>query len=135
MALCIRWCRHFSKPASNLSYLKGSNEDEFTRMKARCLNPAARALLGLWAAVLMIVGSDLPIQAAENPVRQEPAFNIETATRAYLDRIPPDKKARSDAYFEGGYWLQLWQFLYGSASPGCYSRLVFQPVCATWPVV
>ena len=37
------------------------------------------------------------------------------ATRAYLDELPPDKKARSDAYFEGGYWLQLWGFLYGAA--------------------
>src|SRR6185295_10408015 len=24
------------------------------------------------------------------------------------------EKAPSDAYFEGGYWLQLWQFLYGA---------------------
>jgi STE24 endopeptidase len=44
----------------------------------------------------------------------EPAFDVEKATRAYLDRIPPEKKARSDAYFEGGYWLQLWNFLYGA---------------------
>ncbi len=29
--------------------------------------------------------------------------------------LPPDKKARSDAYFEGGYWLVLWDFLYGAA--------------------
>jgi STE24 endopeptidase len=45
----------------------------------------------------------------------QPAFDVEKATRAYLDRIPPDKKARSDAYFEGGYWLQLWEFLYAAA--------------------
>jgi STE24 endopeptidase len=42
------------------------------------------------------------------------AFDVEKATRAYLDRIPPEKKAQSDAYFEGGYWLQLWSFLYGA---------------------
>ena len=30
------------------------------------------------------------------------------ATQAYMDRISPAAKARSDAYFEGGYWLQLW---------------------------
>jgi STE24 endopeptidase len=29
--------------------------------------------------------------------------------------IPPAAKARSDAYFEGGYWLILWDFLYASA--------------------
>ncbi len=34
------------------------------------------------------------------------------ATRAYLDLLSPEQKARSDAYFEGGYWLQLWGFLY-----------------------
>jgi len=45
----------------------------------------------------------------------QPAFDVEKATRAYLDRIPPAKKAQSDAYFEGLYWLQLWGFLYGAA--------------------
>src|SRR5512141_649827 len=37
------------------------------------------------------------------------------ATRAYLDLLSPEQKARSDAYFEGGYWLQLWGFLYAVA--------------------
>ncbi len=27
--------------------------------------------------------------------------------------MSPAARARSDAYFEGGYWLQLWEFLYG----------------------
>lgn len=36
--------------------------------------------------------------------------NPAAATRAWLDTIPPDEKARSDAYFEGGYWLILWNF-------------------------
>jgi STE24 endopeptidase len=34
-----------------------------------------------------------------------------TATRAWLDTVPADKRAKSDAYFEGGYWLILWNFL------------------------
>jgi STE24 endopeptidase len=42
-------------------------------------------------------------------------FNTETATNAYLAQIPADAKARSDAYFEGGYWMILWDFIYGSA--------------------
>jgi STE24 endopeptidase len=37
------------------------------------------------------------------------------ATRAYLDQVPPEQRARSDAYFEGGYWLQLWTFLWTAA--------------------
>ncbi len=40
-------------------------------------------------------------------------FDVEAATRAYLSRMPAAEKARSDSYFEGGYWLQLWEFLYG----------------------
>jgi len=44
-----------------------------------------------------------------------PAFDVKAATDAYLAKVPPDKRARSDAYFEGGYWLQLWDFLLGSA--------------------
>ncbi len=34
-----------------------------------------------------------------------------TATRAWLDTVPPEKKASSDAYFEGGYWLILFNWL------------------------
>src|SRR5882724_7544939 len=36
------------------------------------------------------------------------------ATRAYLDQIPAEERARSDAYFEGGYWLSLWTFLWSA---------------------
>ncbi|MBB4014690.1 M48 family metallopeptidase [Niveibacterium umoris] len=35
------------------------------------------------------------------------AFDAEQATRAWLDTIPHEAKLRSDAYYEGGYWLQL----------------------------
>jgi len=37
------------------------------------------------------------------------------ATRAYLARQSSAEKARSDAYFEGGYWLDLWSFLWAAA--------------------
>ena len=37
------------------------------------------------------------------------------ATQAWLASIPADQRARSDAYFEGGYWLLLWDFLIGAA--------------------
>jgi STE24 endopeptidase len=53
----------------------------------------------------------LVIPAAAQP---SPQFNADTATEAYLALIPPTAKARSDAYFEGGYWLILWDFLYGA---------------------
>src|SRR5438552_14164861 len=37
--------------------------------------------------------------------------NPKAATRAWLDTMPPNEKARADAYFEGSYWLILWNFL------------------------
>lgn len=36
-----------------------------------------------------------------------PAFDVETATRAYLDTLQGAARESSDAYFEGGYWLIL----------------------------
>jgi STE24 endopeptidase len=44
-----------------------------------------------------------------------PGFDVDKATSAYLGLMSPAQRARSDAYFEGGYWLQLWNFLYGLA--------------------
>ncbi len=41
------------------------------------------------------------------------AFDVEAATEDYLARMSPEEKERSDSYFEGGYWLRLWGFLYG----------------------
>ena len=40
------------------------------------------------------------------------SFDVEKATRSYLDRLTPEEKERSDAYFEGGYWLKLWGLIY-----------------------
>jgi STE24 endopeptidase len=39
----------------------------------------------------------------------------EQATQAYLARISPEFRARSDAYFDGQHWLVLWNLLYGLA--------------------
>src|SRR5258705_9577925 len=45
--------------------------------------------------------------------RPGPDFDVDKATDAYLNLLSPEQRAKSDAYFEGGYWLQLWGFLYG----------------------
>jgi STE24 endopeptidase len=37
------------------------------------------------------------------------------ATKAWLDSVPAEKRAKSDAYFEGGYWMVLWDYLLASA--------------------
>jgi STE24 endopeptidase len=38
-------------------------------------------------------------------------FDVNRAVEAYLAKIPPARRAQSNAYFEGGYWLLLWDFL------------------------
>ncbi|MCL6683596.1 M48 family metallopeptidase [Sphingomonas alba] len=43
-------------------------------------------------------------------------FDVEAATRAYLDTLQGAARAKSDAYFEGGYWLPLWGALVGIIS-------------------
>jgi len=48
----------------------------------------------------------------DSPALQEStALNPAAATQAWLDSVPPDKREKSDAYFEGGYWLLLWNYL------------------------
>jgi STE24 endopeptidase len=39
-------------------------------------------------------------------------FDAVAATDAWLATVPPAQRARSNAYFEGAYWLILWDFLY-----------------------
>ena len=46
-----------------------------------------------------------------NQTSAGPAFDVRAAVDTYLAKMPPAQRARSDAYFEGGYWLQLWDFL------------------------
>lgn len=36
------------------------------------------------------------------------ALDVESATRSYLDMLQGPARERSDRYFEGGYWLLLW---------------------------
>src|ERR1017187_5900677 len=50
------------------------------------------------------------------PTAAQPSdhFDVDDATDAYLALMPASAKARSDAYFEGGYWLILWDFLLGA---------------------
>src|SRR6266705_240798 len=45
--------------------------------------------------------------AAQNVKRIDPA----DATQAWLATVPQENREKSDAYFEGGYWLILWNFL------------------------
>ncbi|HEV2506902.1 MAG TPA: M48 family metallopeptidase [Mesorhizobium sp.] len=61
----------------------------------------------LIAIVLVVVGAvNLPTVALATDAAIQ--FDVDAATRAYLDTLQGAKRAKSDAYFEGGYWLMLW---------------------------
>jgi len=51
------------------------------------------------------------VPPSANQAAVTPAFDVRAAVDAYLAKMPPAQRARSDAYFEGGYWLLLWDFL------------------------
>jgi STE24 endopeptidase len=54
----------------------------------------------------------------EKPIVTPPLHSraeVDAATEAYLSQLSPEARARSDSYFEGGYWLILWDALVGVA--------------------
>lgn len=55
------------------------------------------------------------IQPVDDAWRTSLPRNADAATQAYMSRLSPATVERADAYFEGGYWLQLWNFALGLA--------------------
>ncbi len=72
--------------------------------------PLLMALALAAAPADLVPPSPPPAAASGSSGSIDPA----AATRAYLDQLPAEQRAKSDAYFEGGYWLTLWDFLYGA---------------------
>ena len=65
------------------------------------------------AVAWLVLFSCAPVNAQGVNAPPDPAaIGVDAATDAYLATISPEAKARSDAYFEGGYWVTLWQFLW-----------------------
>ncbi len=102
---------------SGFGAFKGK-EDAMRSRRGRMLLVA----VGLWLAVMVpaLVGAEGPKQAkagqAATATDSGPAsFDPVAAAEAYLAKLSSEQRARSDAYFEGGYWLQLWGLLYGAA--------------------
>ena len=60
------------------------------------------------------------------------AFDIDAATRAYLATVNGVARARSDAYFEGGYWLILWNAVVGIAVAWGFLRLGYAARLSAW---
>ena len=69
--------------------------------------------------VLVCLAFPKAVCAQEPPptatVASTTSFDPAQVTKAWLDTVPADMRAKSDAYFEGGYWLLLWNFLVGAA--------------------
>ncbi len=51
------------------------------------------------------------IRPVDDAWRAALPLDANVATQAYLDRLSPQAVARSNAYYEGGYWLRLWNWL------------------------
>ncbi len=94
------------------------------RLLLLTLLPAFASFLAALPLVAQVPGQGLPPPPASSTApgtpgtpapRAVPAFDPVAATNAYLATVPAEARSRSDAYFEGGYWLQLWDFLLGVA--------------------
>jgi STE24 endopeptidase len=82
---------------------------------------ALALLLGVFAPAHEANAADAPpvakfqIREVDAAWSQALPHDAEAATQAYLDRLPPEVVRRANDYFEGGYWLILWNFLLGLA--------------------
>ena len=52
-----------------------------------------------------------PSKPDASPAASVQHFDADEATREWLATMSPEARAKSDAYFEGGYWLILWDFV------------------------
>jgi STE24 endopeptidase len=116
---CWAWWRVWStrNASAGQADLPGFSQPIISRVtllpRLVCLGFLACFGVGLACADTAIV-RDLPpglhVPAAAQP---GPQFDVERATEAWLALLSPEQRALSDAYFEGGYWLQLASLLYG----------------------
>ena len=76
-------------------------------------------ILAFFFALLLAFGAhaaenkQFQIQPVDDAWRAALPHDADAATQAYMDRLPKETIERSNAYFEGGYWLILWNFLAG----------------------
>jgi len=71
----------------------------------------SKTLLSIVALLLIYIQPSLAVE-----------FDAESATRAYLDTLQGAAREKSDAYFEGGYWLTLWGTLVAVLADGLFLR-------------
>ena len=61
-----------------------------------------------------------------------PGFSVEKATDAYIATIPAAEREKSDAYFEGGYWIEAWAALITVAVAWLLLRTGFSARLRDW---
>jgi STE24 endopeptidase len=81
-------------------------------LRLACLLTLAAFAFAATAADSVIVrdfppGLHVPDQAVAGP-----GLDVDRATAAWLNILSPEQRSLSDAYFEGGYWLNLWRLVY-----------------------
>jgi len=95
-------------------------------MRIRLFTILAALILGLGLAASAQAQTETPVpyrivprtaptthvEVAQLPPAGVTNFDAEKATDAYMARISPQEKARSDAYFEGGYFLLVVDLFY-----------------------
>jgi STE24 endopeptidase len=81
-----------------------------------------KRMLLLWLTVSLIFSIARAANAQTPPPIPSPAIEENkqlldpaAATQAWLATVPRNEREKSDAYFEGGYWLILWNFLLAAA--------------------
>src|SRR3989441_6485598 len=72
-------------------------------------------LLGLISLRPVQAQESSPAPVTSTKIEAAKSFDPVEATKAWLNTVPADKREKSDAYFEGGYWLILWNFLLAAA--------------------
>ena len=71
-----------------------------------------RTLIFLLPVLCLFFALSTHAQLPDSGQLHTQTFNVDSATEHWLNTLTAAQKAKSDAYFEGNYWLQLWSTLY-----------------------
>jgi STE24 endopeptidase len=73
-------------------------------------------MLLLWLGAATMSWAQAPMPEVPAAARVVTADMVQAATRAWIDTLPVAQRAKTDAYHEGGHWLQLWSAAIGVTS-------------------
>jgi STE24 endopeptidase len=75
------------------------------------MRPVVRWICALFILWCFLSNCSIAQTNSQAVPQAAPAFDVNAAVNTYLSKMPAARGARSNAYFEGGYWLQLWDFV------------------------